>query len=518
MGSSTETATEPLPRIKATATTRQIRGSSLLLAGRLLSKGVNFGVQVMIVRYLSVTDYGAFALALSFVSLSQSIATFGLDRAITRFVPIYQEKKEYAKLFGTIIMVFSTILSLGLAIALLFYGFQHLVTQSLLDGDQQARTLLLLLIFLAPVQAIDDLLIGMFAVFASPRAIFFRKNVLAPGLRLTVVLLLIVFQYNVLFLAGGYLASGVIGVAIYVVMLFRLLRSEGLLSHFDRSAIQLPWREVFAFTIPLLSSDLVYVIMNQVDAILLARFQGTADVAAFRAVQPVALMNQLIMASFATLFTPLAARMFARNDRQGINDLYWQTAIWIAIFTFPIFVLTFSVAQPLTVLLFGTRYQESGIILMLLSCGYYFNAALGFNGLTLKVYGKLRYIVSLNVAAAVANLVLNLILIPRYGAFGAAIGTGATLIIHNILKQTGLRLGTGISLFDRRYFRVYITISLSALGLLLIQAVTSAPVYVSIALAGLASFLVIRLNRRLLNVEETFPELLRLPLMRRLLG
>lgn len=518
MGSSTETATEALPRIKQTATKRQIRGSSLLLAGRLLSKGVNFAVQIMIVRYLSKTDYGAFALALSFVSLSQSVATFGLDRAITRFVPIYQEKEEYAKLFGTIIMVFSTILSLGIAIALLFYSFDGFVTQSFLDGDQQARALLLLLILLAPVQAIDDLLIGMFAVFASPRAIFFRKNVLTPGLRLIVVLLLIVFQYNVLFLAGGYLAGGIIGVVIYVAMLFRLLRNEGLMTRFSLGAIQIPWREVFAFTIPLLSSDLVYVVMNQVDAILLARFQGTADVAAFRAVQPVAIMNQLVMASFATLFTPLAARMFARNDRQGVNDLYWQTAIWIAVFTFPIFVVTFSIAQPITVLLFGTRYQESGIILMLLSCGYYFNAALGFNGLTLKVYGKLRYIVSLNAAAAVANVVLNLLLIPRYGAFGAAIGTGSTLVFHNILKQTGLRLGTGISLFDPRYFRVYVTITLNALGLLLFQAFTSAPVYVSIVLAGLASFLVIRLNRRLLNVEETFPELLRLPLMRHLLG
>lgn len=518
MGSPTETVTEALPRINEKATRRQIRGSSLLLAGRLLSKGVNFVVQVMIVRYLSKTDYGAFALALSFVSLSTSVATFGLDRAITRFVPIYQERKEYAKLFGTIIMVFSTILSLGLATALLFHGFQGFVTQSFLDGDQQARMLLLLLIFLAPVSAIDELLVGMFAVFASPRAIFFRKNVLAPGLRLTVVLLLIVFQYDVLFLAGGYLASGIIGVVIYVAMLFRLLRSEGLLAHFKPGAIQIPWREVFAFTIPLLSSDLVYVVMNQVDAILLARFQGTADVAALRAVQPVAIMNQLVMASFATLFTPLAARMFARNDRQGINELYWQTAIWIAIFTFPIFVVTFSIAQPITVLLFGTRYQESGIILAILSCGYYFNAALGFNGLTLKVYGKLRYIVSLNVAAAVANLVLNLLLIPRYGAFGAAIGTGATLIIHNVLKQTGLRLGTGISLFDPRYFKVYVSIGGSALGLLLLQAVADVPVYASIILAGLASFLVIRLNRHLLNVEETFPELLKIPLMRHLLG
>ena len=73
------------------------------------------------------------------------------------------------------------IVSLGLAIALLLYSFQGLVAPSL-GTDQQSMTLLLLLIFLAPVQALDGLLVGMFAVFASPRSIFFRKYVLGPGL------------------------------------------------------------------------------------------------------------------------------------------------------------------------------------------------------------------------------------------------------------------------------------------------------------------------------------------------
>jgi O-antigen/teichoic acid export membrane protein len=119
---------------------------------------------------------------------------------------------------------------------------------------------------------------------------------------------------------------------------------------------------------------------------------------------------------------------------------------------------------------------------------------------------------------AVVNLGVNLLLIPKYGALGAAIGTTSTLVLHNILKQAGLRLGTGINLFEWRYFRVYLMITFSALGLLLVQLLSSAPVYVSVALAGLASLLVIRLNRHLLNVEQTFPELLRLPLMRRILG
>jgi O-antigen/teichoic acid export membrane protein len=224
------------------------------------------------------------------------------------------------------------------------------------------------------------------------------------------------------------------------------------------------------------------------------------------------------MTSFALLFTPMAARLFARDDREGINNLYWQTAIWIAVFSFPIFALSFSLAEPLTVLLFGARYEQSAIILALLSFGYYFNAALGFNGLTLKVFGKLRYIVTVNIAAALVNVGVNLLLIPRYGALGAAIGTCGTLVAHNFFKQAGLALGTGISLFEWRHLKVYTVIGLSALGLLLIQIAFSPPALVSLVLAGLASALVILINRSSLAVGQTFPELLRFPLMRRLFG
>ena len=61
-------------------TTRQIRGSSLLLTGRMLSMAINFVVQILIVRNLSETEYGAFAYALSIVAFGQTIITFGLDR------------------------------------------------------------------------------------------------------------------------------------------------------------------------------------------------------------------------------------------------------------------------------------------------------------------------------------------------------------------------------------------------------------------------------------------------------
>jgi len=224
------------------------------------------------------------------------------------------------------------------------------------------------------------------------------------------------------------------------------------------------------------------------------------------------------MTSFTLLFTPLAARMFARDDREGINRLYWQTAIWIAVLSFPIFALTFSLAGPVTVTLFGSRYADSATYLALLSLAYYFSAALGFNGLTLKVFGRLRYIVSINVTAALVNVGINILLIPRYGPLGAAIGTAATIVAHNILKQAGLLLGTGVRLFRVRDVGVYASIAVCAGLLLLVQLLLSPPVYVAFALAALASLAVVAFSRKSLRAAQTFPELMRFRLARVIAG
>ena len=162
------------------------------------------------------------------------------------------------------------------------------------------------------------------------------------------------------------------------------------------------------------------------------------------------------------------------------------------------------------------------MLLALLSFGYYFNAALGFNGLTLKVYGRLRYIVIINILAAIINIAINLLLIPQYGALGAACGTCGTMVIHNLLKQAGLRFGTGIRLFDWKYVKVYASIIIAALGLLAFQWVLPQNyswkqpyIYISFAVTGAVALAVVALNRKSLNIEQTFPELLRIPLMRK---
>ncbi|MDP1807848.1 MAG: oligosaccharide flippase family protein, partial [Acidimicrobiales bacterium] len=92
------------PADGASAATRQIRGSSLLLVGRVVALVINVTTQVVMVRALSKTDYGAFAYALTIATLARTLVSFGEDQALTRFLAIYEEKREYDKLFGTFVM------------------------------------------------------------------------------------------------------------------------------------------------------------------------------------------------------------------------------------------------------------------------------------------------------------------------------------------------------------------------------------------------------------------------------
>lgn len=510
-------ADEPPTPPDASASSRHVRGSSLLLFGRVIAMVVNFLVQVLIVRHLSTEAYGAFAYALSLVILGETLATLGIDRAVGRFLPIYQEREQWARMFGTIALVAGTIISLGLGLIVLVLGLAGTVGPTLI-GDDLAISLIVILVVLAPLQAADTMFANILAVFASPRAIFFRRFVLAPALRLAVVGLLVLGRFDATFLAFGYVVTGGIGVAVYAYLLAKVLREQGLLRHLDIRGLDLPIREILVYTVPLLTTDLVFLLMNTTDALLLGAFHGVDEVGAWRVVQPLGGLNQLILSSFTLLFVPAASRLFARNATGEMRDLYWQTAIWMAVATFPIFIVTFALAEPVTVLLYEPRYASSAILLSMLAVGRYVDVVLGFNGLTLRVFGNMRAIVAVNLFAAVTNLGLNLVLIPAYGALGAAVGTMTTLILYNIAKQIALAKATALPAFETRYLRVYIVIVAASLLGFAVEAIVRPPLLVGLAMAAGLSLIVLLVSREQLRMAETFPELMRLPFARLLVG
>src|SRR5947208_1942234 len=287
------------------ATRKQIRGSSLFLFGRMLSLGINFFTQVLMVRYLSTRDYGELAYGLAVVSFLRIFASLGLQDAIPRFVPIYRENREYGRMFGTILLAVGAVLVTGLLIVVVIWNAPLFLMPFITHEGLPTLAVFSILIVLVPVETADALLDGLFASLAGTRDIFFRRYLLGPGLKFGVVALLLWMKSTIIFLACGYLLAGATGVLIYGVLFINLLRKQNLLQHLRLKEIAIPARETLAFVLPGLVSTLATCIAP-VHVFLLGRLRTMPEVAFYRAAVPIADLNSIVFASFTLLYTPLA--------------------------------------------------------------------------------------------------------------------------------------------------------------------------------------------------------------------
>src|SRR5947207_2722133 len=81
----------------------QIRGSGMILGANVLAVGLEFVSQIIAVRALSRSDYGALAYALSAVLLLQTLCKCGLPDTVARFIPIERANGGSGRVLGVIL-------------------------------------------------------------------------------------------------------------------------------------------------------------------------------------------------------------------------------------------------------------------------------------------------------------------------------------------------------------------------------------------------------------------------------
>lgn len=493
----------------------QIRGSSMLLSGRVLAMGINTLTQVLIVRALTKDDYGAFAYGLSLLTFARVAVGLGHNQATTRFLARYDERGDHRHLRGTLWML--PLVALGITAVVVTVALL-LRDSLLLDLLHEPRTVsvVIILLLLAPIEVIDDVLESAFAVLSRPRSIFLRKYVIGPALALGVALAVVFGGFDVHALAVGYVAAGTLGMAFYAASLPAMLRRALPASAWSGRAV-LPFREFYAFSIPLLTSEALHIILVTLAVVLVGAFGSTADVAELRAIRPVALLNQVAYSTFALLFAPLVSRLHERGDTKTIGDVYWSVAAWLAVISFPVFAMTGPFAGALTELLFGSRYASSAPYLALLAIGYYANSALGFNALVLRVTGHVGLTVAISGLVAIASAALLFALVPPFGAMGASVAILVSLMLLNGANHFWMARRTAVPLVPQGLGRVYLALGLAAVLLWAVGRAFGPPAWLCIVLTAVVSAVLFVGNRTALDVGGMFPELRSIPLVGRLL-
>jgi O-antigen/teichoic acid export membrane protein len=488
---------------------RHVRGSMLLLVGRLVSLLFTVLTQIVIVRALTKSDYGAFAFAFTLTAAGRIVMSLGQGRLLSRFMAKYEEEKDFARMFGAILMaVGAIVVTATTLLGAMAAGLASVIADWL--ENPSTASVLLVLMFLAPLDALDQVFVSIFAVFSKPTAIFFRKYLLTPALRLVVVLFIALTDGTVQALATGYVLTSAFGIGIYFWMFFGVMRDRGIAFRPGRDRIVFPFREVFSFSVPTLTGELAYLVTNTGSVIILGHYRGAKAIADFRAVLPAARLNQVVYQTFVTMFLPMTARLHTRGDHAGVRETYWHSSHFMAVVTFPVLAMTTVFAHVTTVTVFTEKYASASDVLLALAVGYYVSIALGFNVYVLQVYKRLKYLVYSNLGVCVVSLGLAFALSPKYGATGAAIGAGATMAAQNVVNEIALIRVIGWGEEPLRWIRPYLVLGAGLTALIAVRMLLDPGFVVALLVSAVVSLGVLRQTRRDLGLLTMFPELKRI--------
>jgi O-antigen/teichoic acid export membrane protein len=249
----------PSPR-RTSLLHRHLRGSLLLLVGRVLPMGMTFAGQILTVRYLTKLDYGGFAFALFCVEFASLVAALGMDKAISRWVPMYQEQDRDDHVLGALALAVTTVLAAGMLLTgSVFVAREYL--RGLLGMSAHEVQLLLILSLIVPLAALDAVMLAAFTIFAGVRVVFLRRHLLGPGLRLAAVVTVVCLGGNVVALAWSHFGAAMVLLAANISLLCVILKRRGLLQWRKFRQLRIPLQEVTSLSFPLIVGLMLVVLL-----------------------------------------------------------------------------------------------------------------------------------------------------------------------------------------------------------------------------------------------------------------
>lgn len=205
----------------------------------------------------------------------------------------------------------------------------------------------------------------------------------------------------------------------------------------------------------------VGLLVSWTDLVIVGIFLSDTETGVYQAAAQVSIVLALVLASSNTVFTPLVASLMSEGREKEIDLLFKISTLCTVYLSLPVFLVL--VLAPETVLgaLFDDRYLSGTRSLFFLAFGQMANVATGAVGYLLILGGRQRAWLAASSAALALNVILNVVLIPRFGLVGAAVATAVSLTSLFSVGLFLVRRRLGFWPYDRRYYKVLLSLAVA---------------------------------------------------------
>jgi O-antigen/teichoic acid export membrane protein len=465
---------------------RLLSSAGLVLVGGLVSAGSRLAERVIIGRALSPDLYGELSVGIAILTFSTTLALAGLSQGVPRFTSRYESETDRRGVWFTGLVMAVPLALLAVAVLGLFAESVSTLLFEEPDSDK------LLYLFIAAIPFIVGQRIAIGGIRGHENTIYrtYTKDLLYPIGRIVLIVVLLALGFGITAAGYAYLIAAVVTSFAAHILLNRLIPLVG--------PVETYARELLIFSLPLIIATALTILLSRTDTLMLALFRSSYEVGQYNAAYPVAGGLLVVLSAFGFMYLPVASRLDAEDEREEVDRVYTVTTKWVYIVTFPAFLVFVTAPADIMRVFFGPSYIEAAPALPILSIGFFLSAAVGRNRETLSALGETQYIMVANLAGFVLNVVLNLLLIPRFGFVGAAVTSALSYaLVHGIVVGT-LAYRHGITPTSPKSLKTFVALPavllpVGAISIGEVVPITTVTLLPVIGLVGLASVGVVML-------------------------
>lgn len=387
--------------------------SLIVLLGNILGAGLGFFSSVLITRTLGPAQFGLFSISIAVMMIASQFSDFGIGTSLVRFFSLFHQKDtEKANLILKVALKFEIIIA-----ALIFLlGF---VLSKIFAVHIFGKPELILPLRLAFSGAFGTTLVVFISAVLQAKQSFRQLalvNLIIPaGKAILIGILFLAYKLNFF--------SALITFATLPFMAFligSLIVPRGFLK--TRGNERESFKELFRFSRWILVSIFCVMLFDRLNVLMLGYFKPLEEVGYYSAANTFAFIFPLITGTMTTILLPKIAGISQKEQLRK----YAKKAVKVTLpILFPLGLLVV-IAKPAILFIYGAQYLPSAVIFQILISS--FSLAIIANPIGLVIYSlnKPEIAAYVNVLQLILVFLGNILVIPLYGAIGAA---GVTFLV-----------------------------------------------------------------------------------------
>jgi O-antigen/teichoic acid export membrane protein len=406
---------------------------------------------------MSTRAYGALAIGSAVVGILAAIGSLGLGSAVSRFgvAATEADTRKTSRVAAADAFAVARPAAVGLVLLSL------LIAAGMQVGSRLGAAGLVVLA-LAPMSLVtpyQSVVSGYMVAAFRPR--------LASGMQAVVTLcqLGLIALAVAVGLVGAYqvaLIRMAVGVGGFIVLLRQLNLTPLLRSRLSQSSPAS--RQMLRFGWAMTLTTMAGIVISQLDVLVLGIARGPAAAGLYAPVSRLADTALLLPNALGAYLLPAVASSAARGDEQAAGVHYHWASRWALVIAAPAVAALLLTPGALIHALFGVGTHGLIAPARVLALGVLVHLLFGFNGMTLDALGDARLVAVRSGYGVLLSAAACAVLVPAFGALGAAIATTTAILGLNATCSVMLIRRHRIAMWDRRILAVVGALGLGLLG------------------------------------------------------